>query len=150
MDTRVELPFADGTYSFWLPLPQVFEVERKTGDTSLLVLEERMRAAIGQDAEGAFVFAGGGAAMVADVREVIRCALIGGNAGMVEGEEIEVGPVAAKQLVDSYVYPARPLAEGVVLAWRILQAAIYGIRLDGSKKKTDSETGSPGPSLKDD
>ena len=69
-----------------------------------------------------------------DVRETIRLALIGGNSGMVEGEEVEVGPLLAKQLVDGYIYPARPFSEGVVLAWRILHAAIHGVQL---KKKAE-------------
>jgi hypothetical protein len=142
MDTAVTLQFADGEYRFWLPLPQVVELERKTGDTSILVIEERLRGAIGVeqgDGEPSFVFLGGGAAMVGDVRETLRLGLIGGNSGMVEGEEVEVGPGLAKQLVDNYVYPARPLAEGVVLAWRVLHAAIHGVQL----KKKVSEPKAP-------
>lgn len=143
MDTAVTLAFADGEYRFWLPLPQVFELERNTGDTSILVLEERMRSAIGVDDAGEFVFAGGGAAMVKDVREVIRCALVGGDSCMVDGQENEVGPIRAKVLTDTYVYPARPLAEGVVLAWRILHAAINGVKLDDVKKKGTSPKAEP-------
>lgn len=139
MDTAVDLAFADGEYRFWLPLPQIFELQRKTGETSPLVLEERLRAAIGQDGEE-FVFAGGGAAMVEDVRETLRLGLIGGNRGLVDGQEIEVGPMLAKQLVDQYAYPARPLAEGVVLSWRVLHAAVFGIRLTPKK----AEPGAPG------
>lgn len=135
METAVELPFGDGTYRFWLPLPQIVALERKCGDTSILVIEERLRGSIGVDAEGGFTFAGGGAAMVTDVRETIRQALTGGNSGMVDGQEIEVGPIRASQLIDQYVYPARPLSEGVVTAWRILHAAIHGVQL--VKKKAD-------------
>lgn len=132
MDTAVELAFGDGVYRFWLPLPQIVALERKCGDTSILVIEERLRASIGVDADGAFTFAGGGSAMISDVRETIRQALQGGNSGMVDGEEKEVGPISAGELVNQYTYPARPLSEGVVIAWRILHAAIYGIQL---KKK---------------
>jgi len=158
MDTAVTLPFADGEYRFWLPLPQVFELERNTGDASILVLEERMRAAIGVSDKGEFVFVGGGAAMIKDVRETIRCALVGGDSCMVDGAEAEVGPIRAKVLVDTYVYPARPLAEGIVLAWRILHAAINGVKLDDVKKKGSSpkagkaepkKAKSASPSLKD-
>lgn len=141
MDTRVVLPFGDGEYAFWLPLPQLFELERKTGDTSILTLEERMRGAIGQDGDD-FEFIGGGSAMGADIRETLRLGLIGGNSGVVDGEEIEVGPVLAKQLVDQYVYPARPLSEGVVLAWRVLYAAIFGVRITPKK----AQPGEPGTS----
>lgn len=130
MDTAVDLKFADGEYRFWLPLPQVIELERKTG-TSILVIEERLRGAIGVDGSE-FVFIGGGSAMMMDVRETLRLGLIGGNSAMVDGEQIEVGPMLARQLVDDYVYPARPFAEGVVLAWRVLHGAIHGVEL---KKK---------------
>lgn len=146
MDTAVDLKFADGEYRFWLPLPQVVELERKT-DTSILVIEERLRGAIG--AEGSqddpvFVFLGGGSAMVGDVRETLRLGLIGGNSAMVEGRQIEVGPILAKQLVDDYVYPARPFAEGVVLAWRVLHAAIHGVELK-KKAKAPSEAQDAAP-----
>jgi len=136
METAVELPFGDGTYRFWLPLPQIVALERKCADTSLLVIEERLRASIGVDADGGFTFVGGGSAMIADVRETIRQALVGGNSGMVDGQEVEVGPITASQLTDQYVYPARPLSEGVVTAWRILHAAIHGAQL--VKKKDDA------------
>src|SRR5687768_1405593 len=119
MDTAVTAPFADGEYRFFLALPQIVALERACGDVSILTIEERLRAAIGVDGEE-FVFVGGGGAMIADVRETIRLALIGANHALVNEEEVEVGPIRAKQLVDEYVCPARPLSEGVVLAWRIL------------------------------
>lgn len=148
MDTELLAAFGDGEYRFWLPLPQVFELERVCGDTSVMTLEERLRGSIGQDETGEVLFIGGGAAMVRDIRETIRLGLIGGNRGLLDGgQEIEVGPLRAKQLVDLYCYPARPLAESAVLAWRILSAAIYGVRL---KKKADPEASSePSPSAKD-
>lgn len=129
------LKFADGEYAFALQLPQLFELERVTGDISILTIEQRLSAGIGQK-DGELAFAGGGAAMIADVRETIRLALIGGNSGKTDEGEIEVGPVRAKQLVEAYVCPARPLEEGIVLAWRILAEVIYAPRL---KKKPDDE-----------
>lgn len=141
-ETAVSLLFGDGEYRFWLPLPQVFELERSCGDTSILAIEERLRAAIGQDEQGGFVFVGGGAAMVKDIRETIRLGLTGGNEGLIDGEKAEIGPLRAKQLVDQYCYPARPLSEGAVIAWRILNAAIFGVRL---KKKADETPDEPKP-----
>ena len=146
-DTAVEFDFADGRYRFWLPLPEVVELERKTG-VSILAIEERLRAAIGVDGDVSdpasdFVFLGGGSATVTDVRETLRLALQGGGGGLVDGEEIEVGPIRARQLVETYVYPARPFAEGVVQAWRVLHAAIHGIQLS-SKKKPEPEGVMPG------
>lgn len=137
METAVTADFADGTYRFWLGLPQIVALERACADTSILVIEERLRAAIGVEGED-FTFVGGGSAMIADVRETIRLALIGGNHAEVGEEEVEVGPIRAKQLVDEYIAPARPLSEGVVLAWRVLHAAIFGVRL---KKKAEPDGG---------
>lgn len=146
METDLLAAFGDGEYRFWLPLPQVFELERVCGDTSIMTLEERLRGCIGQDEAGNVLFIGGGSAMVRDIRETIRLGLIGGNQSLVDGQEAEVGPLRAKQLVDLYSYPARPIAESAVLAWRILSAAIYGVRL---KKKADPESDtSPSPSEK--
>jgi hypothetical protein len=147
-DTAVHLAFADGEYRFWLPLPQVVELERKTG-SSILAIEERLRAAIGADGpqdDPTFLFIGGGTATVSDVRETLRLALWGGGGGLVDGQEIEVGPNMARQLVDTYVYPARPFSEGVVQAWRVLHAAIHGIQL-ASKKKGEAEAVDDQPSM---
>lgn len=150
METAVTLPFADGEYRFWLPLPQVMELQRKTGDTSILVIHERLSGSIGVETTNAdpiYRFLTGGSAMVEDVRETLRLGLIGGNCGYVNGEEVEVGPLMAKRLVDDYVYPARPFAEGVVQAWQVLQAAIGGVQL--SSKKKPHEMSDPNPSAKD-
>jgi hypothetical protein len=76
---------------------------------------------------GELLFVGGGAAMLKDVRAVIRGGLIGGGEGIVDGETIEVGPMRAGELVEAYTFPARPMIEAVQLAWRILNAAIEGI-----------------------
>ena len=130
METALVTPFADGEYRFWLPLPQIFELERDLG--SMLAMEERLRAGIGQDHTGGAVFVGGGDATAKEIREIIRLSLIGGNHAVVDTEEAEVGPIKAKNLVNEYVYPARPLAESAGLAWSILSAAIFGIEL---KKK---------------
>ncbi|NBC37365.1 gene transfer agent family protein [Novosphingobium sp. FSY-8] len=138
METRVEADFADGQYVFWLPMPQVIELERAAG-ASILTIEEKLRAGIGQDKDGNIVFAGGGGATVSEIRETIRLGLIGGNRAMVDGSEAEVGPLRAAELVRGYAYPARPLAESAALAWRILSAAIFGVRL--KKKAMESATG---------
>lgn len=146
MDTACTTAFGDGEYRFWLPLPQAFELERLCGDVSLLAIEEGLRSGIGQTADGEPEFIGGGGASLRAIRETIRLGLIGGNSGMIDGEEVEVGPMAAKQLVDLYCYPARPLVESAVLAWRILSAAVFGVRLK-KKQESDPATGSS-PSAK--
>lgn len=143
METALELDFADGRYRFWLPLPQILELERKGGSAdqakSIFTMYDEMGGGLGLSGETP-IYLGGGAAMTTDVREVIRLALIGGNHGLVDGKEIEVGPLTAKQLVDAYVYPTRPLTEGLHVAWSILHAAIVGVRL---KKKAEPDVAQP-------
>lgn len=138
METAVTLDFADGSYRFWLPLPQALELERNCGK-SLFTIFDQVASGLGL-IDDKPVYATGGAAMVKDIRETIRLGLIGGNSAMVDGEEKPVGPQTAKQLVDDYVYPARPLIEGQYLAWGILKAAIEGVQL---KKKAEPVKAKP-------
>ena len=142
-DTALEKRFADGVYRFWLPLPQVIEIERKCGTRatdgtttpkSLFAIYDQLSGGLA-DNDGTPVYFGGGAALINDARAVIRGALVGGNYGLVDGEEIEVGPGRAQELVDAYTYPNRPMIEAVHLAWHILHAAIVGIDV---KKKEQS------------
>lgn len=136
VSTSVTIPFADGVYNFALPMPRLCELERKTGNTSVVEIYERMTQCVGKTEEGVFVFIGGASVMGVEVIETIRCGLLGGNHGEVNGEFLEVGPIAAKNLVENYAYPSRPLKESIVVAWQILHAAIEGVQLEeGSKKK---------------
>ncbi len=121
--TEITLDFADGRYRFWLPMAQVNELEKTIG---MLTLEWHLRQAMGISDTGEAIYTGGTTAEVRGIREVIRLALIGGNRAEVDTETIEVGPTRARELVDAYVFPTRPLAEAAALAWRILAAAIYG------------------------
>lgn len=145
-DTALEKRFADGVYRFWLPLPQVIEIERKCGTRatdgtmppkSLFTIYDQLSGGLA-DSDGEPVYFGGGGALISDARAVIRGALAGGNHGLVDGEEIEVGPGRAQELVDAYTYPNRPMIEAVHLAWHILHAAIVGIDV---KKKGQSAGG---------
>lgn len=122
--TEITLPFADGQYRFFLPIAMVDELDQKHG--SIMRLEPALRAGIALGKDGNAIFAGGGEAPARAIRDVIRCALVGGNKATVDQKEIEVGPNEAKRLVSAYVHPARPLGESAALAWRILAAAIYG------------------------
>jgi hypothetical protein len=143
-DTAIDTDFADGHYRFWLPIARVVEIERNCGaprfgespavPKSIFVMYDQLGGGLGL-ADDKPVYLGGGEAILTDVREIIRCALIGGNSGVVDKVEIEVGPHKAKELVDGYVYPERPLVEGVYLAWAILHRAITGIDL---KKKPEA------------
>jgi len=140
MDTRIDLDFGDGRYSFWLGLPQVVELERKC-DKSVFAIYDGLAAGIGLNGDVP-VYLGGGTAMLADILETVRLGLIGGGSGDVNGEGVEVGPTRARQLVEAYCYPSRPLTEGMHVAWSILHAAIVGIKLE---KKDQNPTGATSP-----
>lgn len=145
MDTKVSFAFGDGAYTFWLPLPQVIELQRRCGlldnegklhPKSILTIFDQISDGMGADGEGSVLWIGGGAALPNECNEVLRLGLIGGNAGMVDGQEIAVGPHRAKELVDLYGYPARPLSEVMAYAYRVLHAAIVGIDV---KKKSPAK-----------
>lgn len=145
MDTKVSFAFGDGDYTFWLPLPQVIELQRRCGmldnegklhPKSILTIFDQISEGMGADGEGSVLWIGGGAALPNECNEVLRLGLIGGNAGMVDGSEIQVGPHRAQELVGLYGYPARPLSEVMAHAYRVLHAAIVGIDV---KKKNDAK-----------
>jgi len=141
-DTAIDLDFGDGRYHFWLALPHVIELERKCGNKSIFAMYDAMEAGLGMNGT-APVYLGGGTAMVTEIREAIRLGLIGGNSGLVGGEQIEVGPNRARELVDTYTFPHRPLTEGLHVAWSILHAAIVGITLKKSPETADDESLNP-------
>lgn len=136
MDTAAELDFADGKYRFWLALPHIIELERKTGNKSVFAIYDQLGAGLGLD-DASPIYLGGGAAMITDIRETIRLGLIGGNHAVVDGEQVEVGPIRARELVDLYTFPNRPIIESLHVAWSVLHAAITGIDL---KKKAEPES----------
>ena len=72
-----------------------------------------------------------------DFHAVIRNALIGGGEGRVNGDDIKVTEILAKELIEAYCYPARPAILDIALAVQILKAAIRGVApvAAGSKKK---------------
>ena len=136
MDTAIELKFADGKYRFWLSLPQVLELERTCGSKdndgvlrpkSVFQIYEEISAGLGLNESGAAVFMGAGRANALDILTTIRVGLIGGGKGLVNGEEKEVGPLTAQQLVADYCFPSRPMSESLSVAWAILNAAIEGV-----------------------
>ena len=127
-ETAIDLEFGDGRYRFWLPMARIVEVERLCGDVSIVTMLDDMSGAMGwtKEEEPSPAFVGGGPVRIKHVYEVIRCAAIGGG----------MSPIDAKRLVDTYV-DGRPLSETAPVAWAILTAAVWGVRL---KKKAESVT----------
>lgn len=138
---EIELEFADGTYLFRLNLPQMAELQTKCGVKAFHPTygEVTIPAAIAEIQarvlRGRYLLKEGGtpiglneeaAFRVHDITETIRLALIGGGKGMVNGEEVKVDALKAKQLVEDYVLPPVPLKAGWTVA-----AAILGVLLEG-------------------
>ncbi|MGJ0508933.1 MAG: gene transfer agent family protein [Methylocystis sp.] len=124
MQNSIDLKFADGDYTFALPLKQINELQRKT-DIGIGGLLKRVM-------NGCAVVEGQifGNPMLAefyalDIIETIRQGLIGGNRGVVNGDEIEVSPVLAAKLIDAYVL-SQPLSQSWNIAAAILGAAVIG------------------------
>jgi hypothetical protein len=123
-ETDEVLDFADGRYRFWMTMPEVNEFERKHG--SLMSAHFRLHSAIGFTKDREVVLANGPEVDIALCRDLIRLSLIGGAKCEVDGEANEVGPQRARELVDLYTYPERPIEETAALAWQITAVAMYG------------------------
>lgn len=125
-DNFIVLEWADGEYEFRLPVGQIAELqvkcdapvgriyarlmagrylERSTGDVVLNPLQAEFR--------------------YEDVVEVIRLALIGGKRGIVNGQNVDVTPTKALQLVRDYVH-TRPLLENWKVAAAVVSAFLIG------------------------
>jgi hypothetical protein len=120
----VDLDFGDGSYTFALPLPQIAELQRKTGAGIGALFARVIKGAY--QVRGEVQLDPGSAQFYAlDVIETIRHGLIGGGKGMVNGEETKVDPQLANRLVDTYVL-GYPLADSWSKAASILGACIVG------------------------
>lgn len=98
-DARVELDWADGTYSFRLAWGQLAELQEQTNAGPYVVFQRLHN----------------GQWRVEDIANVVRLGLIGGG----------MTPAEALRLTRAYV-EARPPLENVLLAQGILAAALHG------------------------
>jgi hypothetical protein len=120
----IDLEFADGLYTFALPVERINELQTKCGIGigGLFARVLKGCARIGDEV----VLAPAQAEFYAvDLIETIRQGLIGGNHGVVNGEEITVSPAVAQRLVTNYVLD-RPLSDSWSMAASILGACIVG------------------------
>ncbi|MET0439129.1 MAG: gene transfer agent family protein [Devosia sp.] len=124
LDPRIDLDFADGTYTFALLLPQIIELEDACGyrdhdgnrrKRGIVAVYSDVLAGLGIQDGQLVAFPTGGKASASDCREVVRLGLIGGG----------MRPAEAVRLVGLYV-DARPIIERWTLAAAILRAAIEG------------------------
>lgn len=138
--TALELHFADGEYLFDLKNPQLLELQEKRGGIFALY---------GRVLKGRYLYEGvaiadtmAGEAHSHDLFETIRLGLIGGGRGVVDGAEIEVTALTAKQLVERYCHAA-PLKE----SWAVA-AAILAARIEGYEQKKAEPAEEPAPAAK--
>lgn len=108
---------------------------------SILTAFHDLGSHLGEVLDGTPVLTGPMPVLPSDAHAIIRNALVGGNRGMVNGDQIAVGDAMARELVETYCYPARPMVHDLGLAWRILRAAVYGIDAGSKKKTPPSEAG---------
>lgn len=122
----IDIHFADGVYDFALPLPQIEELQQKTG-AGIGALFARLLKGVVETETGTYVMPSDAAFYANDIVETIRLALIGGGKGIVNGQEVRVTAVTAAQLVDRYVAPPRnALKDNWALAAGILGACVVG------------------------
>lgn len=141
MQNTIDLDFADGLYTFALPLARIDELQRKTGIGIGALFARVLKGCIrvGDDV----VMAPHVAEFHAmDLIETIRQGLIGGNHGVVDGQEITVSPALANRLIESYV-ATRPLSDSWSLAASVLGAVIVGYEPPENKKKAQPPTMTP-------
>lgn len=122
--TEIELKFADGDYLFALKLPQLAELQTKTGVGIFALYGRVLRGRYVLEGEVVGI-AHEGVAYDTDLFETIRLGLIGGGRGLVDGQEVKVDALRARQLVENYCHPA-PLRESWSVAAAILTAKIEG------------------------
>lgn len=130
MRTSIDLPFADGTYSFRLGLAQVAELQAKCGIGIGGLYARLLRGryvidtmSLGLTTEAEF--------HLADVIEPIRQGLIGGKHGEAGGQAVEVTSIVAARLVENYLCARDgtllvPLREAWNLAVAVMAALIEG------------------------
>ena len=121
-ETAVTLPFADGQYTFFLPLIRVAAFRREA-ECSIYELFHWLGEHLGAVGDET-ILAGPSPADPPQIAHLIRNALIGGG----------VEPSEAKRLVDQYCFPCRANIHDMKLAWDILRAAIYGVKVSAPKK----------------
>jgi hypothetical protein len=101
VQTWIDLPFADGVYTFKLGLAQISEIEKKC-DAGIGAIYARTLAGRYGLGEGE-VLPTEGAYRFGELVEIIRQGLIGGKHGLVDGVSVLVTSQRANELLANYV-----------------------------------------------
>jgi hypothetical protein len=145
MDASIELDFADGKYTFALPVPQIAELQRKCdigiGGLYARVLKGRVprlneatnEIELGLEPAMAEFY-------ILDIIETIRHGLIGGGRGTVNDQEVKVTDALANRLVATYV-AGKPIHQYWSMAASVLIATVHGY--DPPKKDEPAQEPAP-------
>lgn len=141
--TTIELKFADGDYLFALPIPQIIELER-IRDCGILAIYGRVMEGWFVSGDGMdFAVPHAGKAFIGDIFETVRLGLVGGGKGLVNGQEVNVSALRARELVEAYCHCA-PIVETWKVAKAILFAVVEGY--EAAEKKSPEPIKDPTPS----
>lgn len=154
MPASIELEFGDGTYLFALKIPQILELQRVCGwadakgnkrETGIFTIYGRVLKGryVLQETDLTFGMPHECEAHLSDVIETIRLGLIGGGRGMVNKQEVSVSQLRARELVDTYCFPAVPLKESWDIAAAILTAVVEGYEAQKKSPEPEPEPSRP-------
>lgn len=144
MPSFLVMKFGDGDYTFALKLKQILELQRLCGAGIFTIYGRVMK--------GVYAFENGARlgvpheceAHALDVYETLRLALIGGNAGLVNGEQVTVNANRASELVETYAHPPVPLKVAWHHAFKVLEATVEGYEGPETQKKSQQTRKSRG------
>jgi len=124
--TNLTLEFADGEYEFRLTLAGIQELQEKTGADFGVVYARLLAGRYTDGKGGSFGMPTEAKWNINDLINVIRQGLIGGKRGVVDEKVIEVTPIIANRLIQTYVID-HPLKDAWSLAAAIVWACVEGI-----------------------
>lgn len=131
----VMLKFADGEYLFHFDFDGLIEVEHQWSvkhqdaswrPKSIMQLYGVLSRCLSIGSDGAVAFHWAGVVVLPQIIQVICLGLMGGCKGIVDGKRVFLSPERIENLIASYVYPARPMAESAALAFAILHHVLFG------------------------
>lgn len=140
--SSIELEFADGVYTFALPLPMIREVQQKAGSPGAPApiggIYQRIVTGAKRSGSDIVLQPQTSIFFVDDLYAVIYCGLVGGGSGVVDGKVVEVRPQDARRLMETYVH-TRPLVEAWEVAFAVAMACMHGYTPPNEKPKEEPE-----------
>lgn len=133
MQTWTDIPCFDGVYTFKFGIGQINELEKKCDAGLGRIIARTIAGRYGLDAED--VLPEQADFRMAELFEIIRQGLIGGNHCLVDGEDKTVSSARADELVRNYLTNATDgrmsFKQTWALAARAIDAAFEGYRPPG-------------------